>query len=275
MAAAIAWLCCVPVAAAADCVTVTSVPYKVRTPGAYCFTRSLSYAAGNGAAILVLADDVTLDFNGFSLVGTAGPGTFAMGVFADTRRGLTIKNGRICGFLYGVLLADDESQQWGAGGGHVLRDLRLSGNYFRGIRTEGRGVVIERCQVSDTGGTTAFDTAVFAFGIEVFGPGARVVSNTIARTQVADGGEAVGISVSGGKGILLAGNLISNETLSTSGASFGMWVGDGESDFVLDNRFAKLDYGIVCTSDAALFRDNVTSGVSTPYVGGTDGGNNN
>ena len=239
--------CCAEAAVAAAnpaCVPIASAPYEIRSPGLYCLAGNLTYATGSGAAILILTDDATVDLNGFSIAGTGGSGTFATGVFAQARRGITIRNGTIRGFLYGILLGDDGAQGWAQGGGHLLRDLQLVRNYFRGIRVEGRADVVERCRIADTGGTTVFGAGNYAFGVEVFGPGTQILSNVIDRTVAGAGGEAVGVSVSdGGSGVVVEGNVISNEALPATANSFGVWVGGGSSVLLLDNRFARLSFG--------------------------------
>lgn len=244
------------------CVAIGAVPYMILTPGLYCLASDMTYDAGSGAAILVMSDDVTVDLGGFTVTGTAGPGTFAMGVYAGARRGVTVRNGTVRGFLYGVLLIDDETMQWASGGGHRVRNFRAIGNYFRGIRVEGRGNVIEGNQVADTGGTTVFGAGNYAFGIEVFGPQTQVLSNVVDRTIAAssDAGEAVGISVSGnGSGTSVEGNIVSNESLpSGTGQSFGVWVGGASSVLLIDNRFTRLDIGAAfALGTAGLYRDNV------------------
>jgi hypothetical protein len=274
------------------CVAITSVPYQINAPGLYCLASDLTYAAGSGAAILVRADDVTVDFNGFSLQGTAGPGTFAMGVFADSQRGIRIEDGGVRGFLYGVLVMDDESRNWAFGGGHLVRNLRAFDNYFRGIRVEGRGVVVDHCQVANTGGTTVFGAGNYSFGIEVYGPASQLVSNVIDRTRAGDGGEAVGIAVSNsGYGTVVERNVIGNDALPASGDSFGVWVGGGSRVLLIDNRFSGLTIGAAFAfSTAGLYRDNscaacptlvrmcannssCTQSGNNPSV--IDGGNNN
>jgi hypothetical protein len=244
------------------CVTIDAVPYEIDAPGLYCLASNLTYAAGTGAAVLIVSDDVTVDLGGFTLTGTAGPGTYAIGIYGDTRRGLTVRNGSVRGFLLGVFLTDDESMDWAAGGGHRVSNLRPIGNYFRGIRVEGRGNVIERNQVADTGGTTVFGAGNYAFGIEVYGPATQILSNIVDRTLAGDGGEAVGISVSdSGYGTVVEGNIIGNKVLAASGHSFGVFVGGGSRVLLIDNRFTRLHFGAVFASSATgLYRDNAFTG---------------
>jgi hypothetical protein len=50
----------------------------------------------------------------------------------------------------------------------------------------------------------------------------------------------------------------------------------GTNALVVNNRIGEADIGIFFPATAAAkYRDNLTTNVNTPYVGGTDAGNNN
>jgi hypothetical protein len=244
------------------CTPVASLPYEITAAGRYCLVADLSYPDISGAAIRVSTDDVTLDLGPFTLRGTAGAGTFAWGVFAENRRGITIENGIVRGFLYGVLLADDQAHDWELGGGHLVRNVRFLGNYFRGVRAEGRGVTVEGNTIADTGGTTIYGPGNYAFGIEMYGAGGQALRNVIDRTFAGVGGEAVGISISNsGAGTIVEGNTISNDALSTHYGSFGVWVGGGSRVPLLNNRFVRMRFGAAFhPSTFGVYRDNACTG---------------
>ncbi len=72
---------------------VSSLPFSIEKPGSYYVTRDLTMASsGNG--IIIAADDVTIDLNGFTLRGgdTGAAGISNAGV---ERTNLTIRNGVI------------------------------------------------------------------------------------------------------------------------------------------------------------------------------------
>jgi len=244
------------------CTSIDAVPYEVTAPGLYCLTHDLTYDGVEGAAILVLSDDVTIDLGPFTLTGTGGPGTFSTGIFASDRRGITVRNGTISGFLYGLLILDEEATHWSLGGGHLVRNVTFLANYFRGVRTEGRGNVIEGCHVSGTGATTIFGAGNFAFGIEVFGPGTQVTRNLVEDTVAGAGGESVGISLSDScYGSVVEGNMIQNPALSATFRSFGVWIGGGSSVLLIDNRFSRVNLGGAYEVQAfGLYRDNLSAG---------------
>jgi len=74
---------------------ITTLPYAINSSGSYQIWSNLTGLAG-ADGITINADDVTIDLNGFALLG--GPGAQS-GVFIDTTGGLgrniTIKNGSI------------------------------------------------------------------------------------------------------------------------------------------------------------------------------------
>src|SRR3954470_20076140 len=86
-------------------------PYKITQSGSYKLTGNLVVPADTDG-IDVMANDVTLDLNGFSIVGAivcqgttnctpAPAGVFATGISA-LANGVTIQNGHVRGFSRGV-----------------------------------------------------------------------------------------------------------------------------------------------------------------------------
>ena len=87
---------------------IRSLPFTITTQAHYCLDRNLATAITSGAAITVNADFVLLDLNNFRLSGSAaGTGTLAIGIHANNRSHLTIRNGNIRGFAYGILVEGD------------------------------------------------------------------------------------------------------------------------------------------------------------------------
>jgi hypothetical protein len=75
-------------------ITSTAGPFNITSSGSYYLTRNIGYG-DNG--LVISADDVTIDLNGFSLL---GPGTGSgNGIFVSgTHKNLTVRNGEIHGF---------------------------------------------------------------------------------------------------------------------------------------------------------------------------------
>ena len=234
-----------PTRAETVCTAITALPAVITVQGVYCFTGDLSTAMGSGPAIDIQTNNVTLDLNGFKLGGlAAGPGTTALGIRAINRQNITIRNGTIRGFLVGINLATIIS----ASQGHVVEDIRADQNTSLGIFVTALNSIIRNNLVVATGGTTIYGTNADAAGISVHADGTRVLNNDVMDTMKQGTGTARGIEFVGG----IAGGLAVN------------------------NRITVADRGIEYVGGATgKYRDNVTFGVTTPYTGGTDIGNNN
>jgi hypothetical protein len=226
-----------------SCTAITSVPFVITIEGVYCLTGDLITAMPSGNAIDILTNNVVLDLNGFKLGDLgAGPGTQAVGINGRNRKNITIKNGTIRGFLLGIILSDSGPSQ-----GHLVEDIRADQNTWEGINVQGTGNIVRNNQVVATGGSTVIGTAN-AIGIAVFGAGPRVLNNDVIKTVKQGTGVATGITLFG-TDVLAVNNRITEADKGIDHSSFGVSTGK--------------------------YRDNVTSGVTTPYTGGTDIGNNN
>lgn len=131
--------------------TAQSFPIVISQSGSYKLAADLVVPAGVDG-IVVSADHVTLDLNGFSITG-AGlcTGGYAQITCTGTKTGisgqkrnLTVRNGRVAGFAWGVVIqnggvAEDLAVEYNASVG-------LAVNYFgiaRGIRTYFNAVGID------------------------------------------------------------------------------------------------------------------------------------
>jgi len=193
---------------------------------------------------------VVLDLNGHKLGNlAAGTGTLAIGISAENRKDLTIRNGTVQGFEHGIFLTDTSADST-TSQGHVIENLRLDRNTVTGIFVAGRGSLIRNNQVVATGGATALGPNVSAFGIEVLGPENRVLDNAVIHTF----GTGTGIS----RGITFSSDP------------------DG---LAVNNRITQAQVGIFYVDPSTgKFRDNLTSGVTNPFLHPTtviDAGGNN
>jgi len=255
------------------CTVISSLPYTISAQGSYCLDRNLSTAITTGAAITINVDFVVLDLNGFKVGGGSGGfGTQASGVFALNHKNITIKNGNIRSFFRGVYLHDTSGNFTGSQG-HMVEDIRADENTFAGIVVEGRGNLVRNNQVVDTTGTTVNGPNSDIFGLQVAGPGSRVINNDSTETVGVGTGIAYGIQLSSADGAVVENNRVSNSTLAP-GASTAISLSSGDDLLVVGNRMATMDSGVVFVSATGKYRDNLTSGVTNPYSGGTDAGNN-
>jgi hypothetical protein len=234
-----------------------SGPMTITRPGIYVLQQDILYN-GNGAAITINASNVTLDLNGYQIIGPGTSSNTAIGVYARNRDQITIRNGTVRGFMYGIYISDDSDRALSGNGfdqgRHVIENLRLIGNTFRGIRIEGRGNIVRNNVVEDTGGTSVYSSPV-VMGIESLGPGALIANNYVYAIR----GNGYGIAVTGyGGGTIIANNKLSNSSLSptwsyrpgTDGvvlnsSTYGIYVGDkNNSVIVQDNDIINYRVGI-------------------------------
>ena len=98
-----------------------------------------------------------------------------------------------------------------------------------------------------TGGSTSQGANANATGIVVLGNGPQVLNNAVINTVAQGTGIARGIHL-----LVVTGGLAVN------------------------NRITEADRGInYAAGSTGKYRDNLTFGVTTPFTGGTDAGNNN
>jgi hypothetical protein len=245
---------------------ITYLPFEITAQGAYYIAQNLSTSLTSGAAITISADFVVLDLKGFKLGGGgAGPATATKGVYALNRKNVIVKNGNIRGFFQGVLL------EGASGGNHVVENIRADGNTYAGIWVEGKGNVVRRNQVISTTGTTLFANPD-AFGIVAHGSGVKILDNDVTDTFGTGTGIGRGIQVNAGAGSILERNRVSN---SIASPSRGIEVLGSSDSLVSNNRLLKLDLGLFFDSPTGgKYKNNLSSGVTTPYTGGIDAGNN-
>jgi hypothetical protein len=251
------------------CTVISVLPYTISAQGSYCLDRNLSSSSTTVNAITINVDFVVLDLNGFKVGGGgAGFGTTANGVFAANRKNVTVKNGNIRGFFRAVYLTDTGGAQ-----GHLVEDIRADENTRAGIWVEGKGHVIRNNQVVKTTGTTVGGQPEIA-GIAVVGAGSRLLNNDVTDTIEVGAAEGVAVLVRNGDGAIVEGNRIGNALPAAT--SQGVLVDTSDDVLVVGNRLATLGSGIVYGGGSGgKYRDNLTSGVTTPFTGGTDAGNNN
>jgi len=233
------FLATIALAETVNCTAITALPATISSTGVYCLTGNLSTSITSGAAITINAGFVVLDLNGWSLTGTAA-NSAAIGIKATSRKNINVKNGTIRGFQTGIWF--DDTFPYTTATGHVIEDLHVQGNKVNGILIFAQESVVRNNIVSGTGNSSTSSTT----GIYVAGPGCRVLNNEIIET-----------------------------TSSSSSFSIAVDVG-GANTLVINNHISNASYGIVYDSGASgKYRDNLTTGVTAGYSGGTDAGNNN
>lgn len=230
-------------------IAASSAPVTISAPGSYILTGNVSVAA-NLTGITVAADNVTLDLNGYSVIGVPGSTSGIGVILATSQRRFVLRNGTISGFNTGVALGVATNTA-------VVEDLLIEGCRTYGILASSpdvRSFRIRRCTIVDTGLThTGAGFSGTIAGITLTGVGHTVEDCTISRVTFGGVGspDLRGISfASASVGNVAARNVIgSNVTPSVTGRGI-IFVGAG------------------------VYRDNVVTGYTLPYTAGTDGGGN-
>jgi len=253
-----------------NCTAITALPTVITSQGVYCLTGNLTTNMTAGNAIEIQTNNVTIDLNGWKLGGqAAGAGTGAKGIFAFQRKNITIKNGTIRGFYRGIFLSD--SYPYTTSQGHLIEDIRADNNIRMGMHIEGRGNIVRRNQVVDTGGTTVIGSA---FGIYLIGPGGRVLNNDISGTVTGSGG-GFGLYLSTADGAVIEGNRIDDVSTGSGGITRGIYILSSNDVLARGNSITRADVGIYYSSGSTgKYMGTLTSGVTTRFLGGTAVGTN-
>ncbi|HKF42563.1 MAG TPA: hypothetical protein VKG01_05635 [Thermoanaerobaculia bacterium] len=255
-----------------SCTPINAVPFTISQPGAYCLNKDIATSMNSQAAILIEASDVTLDLHGFRLGDeAAGVGTQAVGVFAGDRQNITVRNGTIKGFAIGIGL--EKVTSTGVSRGHLIEKVRLEANTWISVVVFGSASVIRSNQIIKTGGSTAFGNISVA-GIAVVGASNRVIDNDVFETVPMGTFSSFAINLVGSDNVVESNRIGNSALLPTPSMAIAFdccYTGG----LVINNRITTMTNGILYGPSTGKYRDNVTSGVTYPYGGGTDLGNNN
>ncbi|HVM48173.1 MAG TPA: right-handed parallel beta-helix repeat-containing protein, partial [Candidatus Acidoferrum sp.] len=103
---------------------ISSVPFTIASPGSYYVTTNLTGASGL-SGITISNNNVTLDLNGFALLGV--PGSLYAVAFASSQTNVTVRNGTMSGWRMGVHESGGNSRNV------VLDGLAIFGSATDGI----------------------------------------------------------------------------------------------------------------------------------------------
>jgi hypothetical protein len=230
--------------------------FAISRSGSYYLTGNRTNTATGSYGILVNANDVTIDLNGFTL---SGAGIAQFGVYAANRTNVSVLNGTVRDFVSVGIIAPLSGMghtiskvsvlnNGGVGIGMVATracrvvDCMVIGNH--GGITVSDGTVVAHNRVISNGAVgsgigaggnclisenivTSFDTnAAHVSGISVNGTGSQIVGNTVSYTSD-EGIRALGAH-------LIRANHVSYANLATNASSGGIFVGNSSSE-VEDN----------------------------------------
>jgi hypothetical protein len=287
------------------CTDIASVPITISAPGRYCLTRNLIYmgqaAIGTAeSAILILSDDVTVDFDNHTLQGDANAAANpnAAAVRADDRNNVTVKNGAVRNIGLGVSLSDV------SGGitpiGYVVERMLVDGVQSYGILVNSQHAIVKDNRVANLVYARTLTTPA---GISVSGTAAKVVGNTVSnvRSSITP---AFGIYLNAPASIVQNNSISNIDSIRSS--AFGITLGVATSgsaikDNVIQSAVSTTDTGITAVSGTSnvmidnnaisgffyavnlsgstnsKFRNNtaIGTGSANPYYGGINIGGNN
>lgn len=164
---------------------ITSTSCAIGAPGSYYLVTNLTGVTGQHG-IIIDADNVTLDLNGFALIG--GPGSVDGVNVSNDHDNITIRNGTVRDW------GSDGVSAYGAFNSEFI-DLKVCANGWGGLRA-GDGSVISRClarENSDVGIYAAYNctisycTAVTNGAGGIYASGGATIMGCTARYNVGDG----------------------------------------------------------------------------------------
>lgn len=209
-----------------SCLAIERVPFQIVQPGSYCLEQDIAYSAGD--PITIAADFVKLDLADHKIsAGETVLGRDVRGIRGVDHRHVSIRNGTIAGYMYGISLDTNGLADF------AIENIELENNTFRGIHLAGAGARIADNHVKATGGTLVYPES-YAMGIEVVGASCSIVDNEVIDTMPVGVGEGVGVAALDGDHCLISDNMIMNGAAPPHGRQFGVWIGgNGDTQDVI------------------------------------------
>ena len=134
---------------------ISSLPFTIAAPGSYYLTGNLTGVSGQ-VGINITSSFVTIDLNGFSLIGVGGSIDGIRAMVVGTKH-IVIRNGVIRNWGQGGITADNAAQV------HA-RDLQLDANGGGGLLVGPRSIVRDTTSTGNTGHGIAAGTGSTIIG---------------------------------------------------------------------------------------------------------------
>lgn len=217
---------------------------RITLPGSYRLDGD--FHTDRSTAILVRADDVTLDLGGHA-VSCATHLKQATGIWVRSTRRLTVRNGRITGCTIGI--AGDNTSEM------TVEGVDFTGIRHIGINRGGRLLVVRRCIFADIGG---YEVEPYAVGVNGPGDGSLIEHSEFRRLYRQPGapaglaGEGVGIVVSSGnRDCVIRRNWFENGAVAEP-TSIAIFVAEGASATIDGNVMIDFPFPIGSMSPVAV-----------------------
>lgn len=194
-------------------------PVTISQRGSYKLTSNLRVRTAGVDAIEITKDNVTLDLNGFAIIGPGGGGGFGAGVKTLSRQ-VTVVNGNVLGMAYGLFVNGTLCR---------IENVSVAQNTLVGIAV-GEGCVVSRNRSQGNGsGFLMFSPALLTANTAIWNIGAGIAEGSIYNgggsivSNVIDGNGGVGLSLNTATGY--SQNVLSNNNGGgaqvTGGVSMG------------------------------------------------------
>jgi hypothetical protein len=184
----------------------TSIPLHITQPGSYRLSSNI-VAPGPAGAIKIRSNDVTLDLNGFTIV---GDGTFADGI-AISAHNVEVRNGTVRGFgRHGIFALNAGCFRCTDAEGVRVFHVRAVENTFNGFAMESQGALVDKCSAHSNGG----------HGFYMGGDGG-LLTNSVARVNGGFGMIAGGFATGYRSNVFTANNGGDANPQATNGVNLG------------------------------------------------------
>jgi hypothetical protein len=187
--------------------------------------------------ITVTVENVTIDFNGYSLIG--GGYDVYTGVYMNTKKNVEIRNGTIRNFQTAIYESNTDARN------HRVINVRAVSNSLSGIHLRGRNHLVKDCIASENGASASWDV----YGIYV-GKSSAVTGCTANDNGTLASDDVYGMYADAGSTV--TGNIVSNNGYAAS-TGFGYIYGiRAEKDCTVTGNTAcgngdlAADVGAVC-----------------------------
>src|SRR5438874_1651511 len=132
-------------------------PTTITRSAYYRLTNNVAVAATTGNIITVQAHNVTIDLNGFFIIGPNNPASSLKGIYAEEIGNTTVKNGTIAFCNVGIQFSGNNSPTT-KNINNTVENMRITNCYVVGFNCTDHspGSSISNCHISQIGGTTQF-----------------------------------------------------------------------------------------------------------------------
>jgi parallel beta-helix repeat protein len=233
--------------------------FIISQPGSYYLAANLAGVGGKNG-IFITTNNVSLDLNGFALLGTGTGGAYGVYV-SGSRTNIIVRNGNISGWGVGIYGFPNYNM--------LCERLTVSSCSIDGILVSGSGI-IANCTIQSCGaiGIYAVSSTVSGCTVQSCGTsGIYALSSTVSGCLVI-GGAGSGIYVSG-PGCVIVGNTCTGDNSSASSSGAGIYITDSnnriEGNHVTASGYAGIQVSSF-TSNNFVIRNTVTGNGGNNYL---------